>query len=132
MTEADHTLEFLLAFNGRIHHLEKGYRLKFVIERVKPTRDRPYGVSYSFTLHAPDGKQLVGFDNAHNVAPIGSRFRRRLQTSDHWHRTADDRGRPYKFKDADTLLQDFFGEVRRVLVEREISEAVLRVEEERK
>jgi hypothetical protein len=27
--EIDHGLEFLLAFNGRIHHLEKGYWLKF-------------------------------------------------------------------------------------------------------
>jgi hypothetical protein len=27
----DHGLEFLLAFNGRIHYLEKGYWLKFEI-----------------------------------------------------------------------------------------------------
>jgi hypothetical protein len=25
---ADHTLEFLLDFNGRIHHLEEGYWIK--------------------------------------------------------------------------------------------------------
>jgi hypothetical protein len=30
---ADHGLEFLLAFNGRIHHLDKGYWLKFEIAR---------------------------------------------------------------------------------------------------
>ena len=27
---SDHGLEFLLAFDGRIHHLEKGYWLKFI------------------------------------------------------------------------------------------------------
>jgi hypothetical protein len=34
----EHTLEFLLAFDGRVHHLEKGYWLKFEIRRMK--RDR--------------------------------------------------------------------------------------------
>ena len=127
--EADHTLEFLLAFNGRIHHLERGYWIKFEIERVEATKRRPYGVSCSFTLHAPNGRRLVGFDNAHRVDPPGSRFKRRAAASDHWHRTENDPGRPYKFKDADTLLQDFFAEVRRVLAERDISEAVIKVEE---
>lgn len=128
----DHTLEFLLAFDGRIHHLERGYWIKFEIKRVRMTARRPYGISYSFTLHAPDGRRLVGFDNAHGVAAAGSRFGRRARASDHWHRTAGDRGRPYAFKDADTLLQDFFREVRRVLAERGISEVVVRVEEEGK
>lgn len=66
---SDHGLEFLLAFNGRIHHLEKGYWLKFDIMRVTATAERPHGLSYSFTLHAPDGTRLVGFDNAHDVPP---------------------------------------------------------------
>jgi len=29
MVGSDHTLEFLLAFDGRIHHLEKDYWIKF-------------------------------------------------------------------------------------------------------
>ena len=64
---SNYGLEFLLAFNGRIHHLEKGYWLKFDIMRVTATAERPHGLSYSFTLHAPDGNRLVGFDNAHDV-----------------------------------------------------------------
>ena len=71
---SDHGLEFLLAFDGRIHHLEKGYWLKFEITRGEATRNRPHGLSYSFTLHAPDGTRLVGFDNAHKVPAKGSRF----------------------------------------------------------
>jgi hypothetical protein len=132
MKRNDHTLEFLLAFDGRVHHLEKGYWLKFVIERVEPTERRPHGVSYSFTLHGPGGKRLVGFDNAHGRAAGGSGFKRRSPASDHWHRTENDRGRPYEFKDADTLLQDFFREVGRVLAARGISEAVVRVEDQGK
>jgi hypothetical protein len=70
---------------------------------------------YSLTLHAPGGTRLVGFDNAHGIAAPGSRFKRPPPASDHWHRTESNPGRPYAYKDADTLLQDFFREVRRVL-----------------
>src|SRR5271165_5436175 len=118
--DTDHTLEFLLDFNGRVHHLEKGYWIKFEIKRVRASKRRPFGLSYPFTLHAPNGSRLVGFDNAHAAAAGGSRFRQRSQAIDHWHRTENDPGRPYEFKDADKLLQDFFREVRRVLAERGI------------
>src|SRR4051794_2555910 len=128
MAKPDHTLEFLLAFDGHIHHLEEGYWIKFEIKKLEARKDRPHGLSYSFTLHAPDGTRLVGFDNAHGIAPVGSRFKKRSQASDHWHRSEGDVGRPYEFKDADTLLQDFFREVRRVLNERGIPETVVRVE----
>ena len=79
----DHTLEFLLAFDGRIHHLEQGYWIKFEIKRVKATKGRSHGLSYSFPLHAPDGTRLVGFDNAHGVTAAGSRFKKRPPASDH-------------------------------------------------
>ena len=77
--EAEHGLEFLLAFDGRIHHLEAGYRLKFEVKRITASKERPHGLWYSFTLHAPDGKRLVGFDNAHGV-PARSQHRRRAIT----------------------------------------------------
>ena len=130
--QPDHTLEFLLAFDGRVHHLEEGYWIKFEIKRLKATKRRPFGLSYSFTLHAADGMRLVGFDNAHGVAAVGSRFKQRPQASDHWHRTENDSGRPYEFKDADLLLRDFFQEVRKVLAEHGVSETIVRVEEGRK
>jgi hypothetical protein len=125
----DHGLEFLLAFDGRVHHLEKGYWIKFGIKRIEATDERPHGLSYSFTLHAPDGTRLVGFDNAHGVALAGSKFKRRPATVDHWHRTEDDPGRPYAFKDAATLIDDFFDEVERVLRESGIGMDVVEVEE---
>jgi hypothetical protein len=114
----DPGLEFLLVFNGRIHHPERGYWLKFEIARVERTPERPHGLSYSFTLHAPNGTRLVGFDNAHDVQPKGSRFKRRAKVADHWHRTERDPGRPY-------ARDDFFNEVERVLKERGISPRVI-------
>ncbi len=79
-----------------------------------------------------DGTRLVGFDNAHGVPARGSRFKVRPEVSDHWHRTETDPGRPYAFKDADTLLQDFFREVRRILADRGIPETIVEVQDERK
>jgi Family of unknown function (DUF6516) len=130
--ETDYGLEFLLAFDGRVHHLEEGYWLKFEIKRVEVTKKRPHGLSYSFTLHAPDGTRLVGFDNAHGVPARGSRFKTAPPASDHWHRTENDPGRPYAFKNAETLIDDFFDEVERVLGERGIGTSGVGVEEERR
>jgi hypothetical protein len=121
----EHTLEFLLAFNGRVHHLEKGYWLKFEIARVESSPKRPHGLRYSFTLHDSDGSRLLGFDNAHNVRALGSRFRQASDEQDHWHRTADDPGRPYAFTTADQLLADFFKEVARILAEHGVNDAVV-------
>ena len=129
---ADHGIEFLLAFDGRVHHLEEGYWLKFEIERVAATKKRPHGLSYSFTLHAPDGKRLIGFDNAHRVPARGARFKAASSARDHWHRSENDPGRPYAFKDAETLIDDFFDEVERVLGERGIGTTVVDVEEGRR
>ena len=128
-TYPEHQLEFLLAFNGRIHHLEAGYWLKFRIKRIETDERRPHGLSYSFTLHEPSGKRLVGFDNAHGVAGTGSRVGKRTEAHDHWHRTEDDPGRPYRFIDAETLIDDFFAEVERTLEEHGIATMVIAVEE---
>jgi hypothetical protein len=73
-----------LAFDGRGHHLERGYWIKFEIRRVEPSPTRPHGLNYSFTLHGPDGARLVGFDNAHPVPSLGSTAKRRHVESDHW------------------------------------------------
>jgi hypothetical protein len=124
----DYGLEFLLAFDGRIHVLSHGYWLRFRIRRTEPTRIRPHGLSYSFTMHAPDGRRLVGFDNAHEVRR-GKKLHHRTGASDHWRRTGRDKGRPHVFIDAETPLADFFREVERVAEEHGIYTSVTRVEE---
>ena len=89
-------------------------------------------MAYSFTLHAPDGTRLVGFDNAHAVLAAGGRLKRKPPATDHWHRTDTDPGRPYQFKSAETLIDDFFDEVERVLDERGVGTTVVAVEETRR
>jgi hypothetical protein len=118
-------LEYLLAFDGRVHYFDKGYWLKFEIKRVEATAERPHGLRYSFTLHAPEGRRLMGFDNAHGVPPQGSRFNKPSAEHDHWHRTEDDEGRPYVFTTADQLLVDFEAEVERVLKELSVNDAIV-------
>lgn len=93
----EHTLEFLLAFDGHVHWYAEGYYAKFEIKRVEATPERPHGLRYSFTLHGPEGQRLIGFDNAHAVEALGSRFKEPPVEVDHWHRTETDRGRPYAF-----------------------------------
>ena len=61
-----------------------------------------------------------------------ARDKTRPETADHWHRTEDDKGRPYKFVDAETLVTDFFREAYRVLGERGISIEVVRETEKRR
>jgi hypothetical protein len=56
----------------------------------------------------------------------------RQTASDHWHRTEKDPGRPYRFQGAEALLDDFFDEVERVLVERGIGTTVLSEEDTRR
>ena len=128
---SEHTLEFLLAFDGRRHVYPGGYHLRFEIRRVAPTPERPHGLRYSFTLHDPEGRRLVGFDNAHGVEPAGSRFRARQVAADHWHRAGADPGRAYAFRDAETLIEDFFVEVERVLRDRGIPLTAVGDEDER-
>src|SRR6266571_6890906 len=127
----EHTLEFLLAFDGYRHHYPEEYYTKFEIKRTQVTRERPHGLSYSFTLHGPDGTRLAGFDNAHAVAPAGSRFKKRPAAADHWHRTENDPGRPYEFVSAEKLIDDFFDEIERVLTARGIPFVDRRRESER-
>jgi hypothetical protein len=126
----EHTLEFLLSFDGRVHWYAEHYFVKFEVRRVQPTAARPHGLRYSLTLHGPDGKRLIGFDNAHGVAAAGSRFHERPAMADHWHRTEDDPGRPYRWKNAATLIEDFFNEVERTLAGHGIPVRVIRTEDE--
>jgi hypothetical protein len=112
--EPEYGLEFLLAFDGRIHHLEEGYWIKFEIARVKGNHGATAWTVLLLHAARPDGTRLVGFGNAHGVSPEGSRFKRALPANDHWHRTETDPRRPYQFKNAEGLIGDFFDEVERV------------------
>jgi len=87
------------------------YAVKFVVKQVPVSAERPHGLSYSLTLHDKAGKRIVGFDNAHAVPR--RKGQRRRSTQDHRHRLQTTR--PYDYRDAATLLADFWTEVDAVL-----------------
>jgi hypothetical protein len=71
----------------------------------------PEGGHYSLTLHGPEGERLVGFDNARPVAK-----QKRGKPQDHRHRLRSIR--QYEYRDAATLLADFWATADAVLRER--------------
>jgi hypothetical protein len=118
--DRDPSLDALLDLDGQILVIdpEGQHWVRFVVRRVPASEARPHGLDYSLTLHGPDGERLVGFDNAHTVrgsmGPGGKGGRAR----DHRHR--DKTTRPYQYRDAATLLSDFWSEVEAVLKTRGI------------
>lgn len=109
----DPSLDALLDLDGQVLVVdpEGGYWVRFTVTRVPVSAEKPHGLDYSLTLHGPDGERLVGFDNAH---PVGRRGRGGPQ--DHRHRMRS--VRPYGYRDAATLLADFWAAVDAVLKER--------------
>ena len=115
--DRDHALDTLLDLHGQTLFLDDiGHWVKFVVVRTDVTPERPHGLSYSLTLHAPDGTRLVGFDNAHPVRERRGPGTRKRGESDHTHRLRAMRA--YDYKDAATLLEDFWADVDRILKER--------------
>ena len=115
ITPNDPGLDILLDLDGvslGVDPQDK-FLVRFVVKLVPPSQTRPHGLSYSLTLHDDTGRRIVGFDKAH-ADRAGKRGRRRAQ--DHWHRLGATR--PYEYRDAATLLADFWAEVDSVLKER--------------
>lgn len=114
-------LDYLLGLDGNIEFQnDAGYWVKMDVSRVVFTAERPHGIKYSLTLHAPDGERLMGFDNAHGgIKPAGSHFLHvgKHYPYDHRHRSVTDSGVAYEFNTAYQLISDFYAEVDRVLKE---------------
>lgn len=110
----DPGLDALLDLDGQVLVVDPEGRhwVRFVVRVVPATPEKPHGLDYSLTLHGPGGERLVGFDNAHAVG----RRRRRGGPQDHRHRLRT--VRPYDYRDAATLLADFWTAVDAVLSER--------------
>ena len=119
--DRDPGTDALLDLDGQVFVLDpKGdYWVRFVVRRVEPSPQRPHGLNYSLTLHGPGGRRLVGFDNAHAVPRLHGPGGRGRGSYDHKHRM--DTVRPYRFKDAVTLIEDFWAEVDRLLKEKGVA-----------
>ena len=70
----DHQIRTLLDLHDQVIDQEDGYWIKIEAWQVEPTKDIPHGIRYTLTLHAPSGKRILGFDNAHAVKAKRSRF----------------------------------------------------------
>lgn len=126
----EYALELLLAYDGRVHFFASGHTLRFEVGLIEKSARTPYGIAYSLTLHAPGGTRLLGFDNAHPVPHRGGRHVKPKVEADHWHRTANDQGRPYDFVSVEKLLEDFFREAERILSEQGVTFEVVRDQED--
>lgn len=109
------SLENLLSLDGVIAEVGGGFWIKVCAQLVPATADRPDGISYSLTMHRPTGERILGYDNAHPLTIKRGMGSQRTPTCDHRHRR--DRIEPYEFRDAETLLQDFWSDVEAVLQE---------------
>jgi hypothetical protein len=117
---ADPGLENLLELDGVTYEIhEQGYWVKFEVKRTAVSKQRPHGISYSFTMHAASGKRLIGFDNAHAARSSAGPGGRRKAVFDHWHRL--NYVRPYEYRDAETLIADFWTAVDELLRKRGIN-----------
>ena len=112
MARRDFSLDTLLELDGQMLVIDAvGYWVKFVVNQVPATADRPHGLDYTLTMHSPDGARLVGFDNAHQV--VGQR---KDAAKDHRHRLLTVKS--YEYTDAGTLVAAFWKEVESVMREK--------------
>jgi hypothetical protein len=91
---------------------------QIVAQRVPSDVKRLHGVSYSLTLHERGGRRVFGIDNAHPVRSRRGPSGRASTAQDHLHR--DNSVRPYAYRDAESLLEDFWREVDAILKKRGI------------
>jgi len=92
------------------------YWVRFVVRRVEPSPERPHGLNYSLSLHGPGGARLAGFDNAHAIRESRGPGGALRGPYDHRHRMGA--VRRYRFRDAGTLIEDFWAEVDRFMKEK--------------
>jgi hypothetical protein len=114
----DPALDTLLYLDGVAYVVEaEGLCwVKFEVKQVSAVPEKPHGLDYSLTLHDGKGKRLLGFDNAHAIREgSGPGARTRIEYD---HRHKGTRVRFYNYRDAATLLEDFWKEVDQILDER--------------
>ena len=113
MSRRDEGLDRLLDLDGFLAEVGGGFWVKIVARRVPPGAARPQGVSYTLTLHDPDGRRVFGIDKAHVVRLTRRPAGRSSAGRDHLHR--GESVRPYACRDAETLMDDFWREVEALL-----------------
>lgn len=102
----------VLDLDGETIEVGNGYWVVMRIKEIEADSGRPHGIQYALTFHAPGGKRLIGYDNAHTPAPTQrgpARRSRQPSAFDHIHH--GDRIKAYHFTTAENLLEDFWHDV---------------------
>jgi hypothetical protein len=116
----DPSLDTLLLLDGESFVIDDGFWVKFEVRRVEASAERPHGLDYSLTLHDNANERLLGFDNAHSIREgSGPGTRTRIEY-DHKHKGR--RVRFYVYRDAGSLLADFWTEVELILKEKGLAQ----------
>ena len=100
--QRDGSLDSLLGLNNIAYVLDAadGLVVRFDVSRVTASETNPHGVEYQFNLFGPLGERFVGFENSRQM---------RAATFDHIQRLRSVRA--YAYRDAATLLEDFWDEI---------------------
>ncbi|MFN7098560.1 MAG: DUF6516 family protein [Gammaproteobacteria bacterium] len=108
--------ENLLELDGTRFVIDEhlGLWVKFDVTLITPTAHRPHGIRYSLTLHDRSNQRIMGFDNAH---AINYKYRNKGQeTYDHVHYYLTAKPSIYIYKNAVSLLEDFWRAVDQTLL----------------
>jgi hypothetical protein len=105
--------------DGEIMEMGGGFWVEIAAARISPSAGKPAGVAYSLCLIGPGDERLVCYDNAHPIRAGTGPGARRTVPYDHMHRRTT--VKPYRYKNAEALLVDFWTDVERMLKERGVS-----------
>lgn len=108
-------LEVLLQLDGEIFPMDNGYWTKIEARPVATSKQIPHGIKYSLTLHNRSNQRILGYDNAHAIKPKRKKYGAKREVWDHRHERKI--VEPYEFESAAQLLEDFWTDVDRMLLE---------------
>ena len=105
----------LLALNGDRYFIDHKGDLEviFKISCATVSPARPHGLRYSLVLLNSKGDRVVCFDNAHALSQGSGPGKKSSKDYDHKH--VGNKATPYKYKDAYTLVEDFWAEIDRLV-----------------
>jgi len=107
--QRDPSLDSLLGLNGQTYVVDPTACLavRFRVASVPVSDINPHGIDYQMALFGPGGVKLVGFENTQQMRKHAFDHVKRLRTV-----------RAYAYRDAATLVEDFWDEVDAWLRER--------------
>ncbi len=109
------SLDVLLQLDSEIFPMDCGYWTKIEAKRVVTNEHIPHGIKYSLTLHNPSNVRILGYDNAHAIKPKRKKYGAKRVVWDHRHERKI--VEPYEFENAAQLLEDFWVDVEKILLE---------------